>query len=77
MSNTLGKAINVNKIDIEGCSATLNEPMASGTEKIFTIDECNNGKSNEIFKGKTTLVYTEYDTGLTKTVYGNIEAKIK
>src|SRR3989338_2819467 len=52
--------------------------MLSGNQSEFTLTEtCNNGNSKEAFKGDITLKYTEKDTGLKKTVYGNIASKIE
>ena len=74
----LGRTIIINKIDVGGCSSTFTEEMLNGATHTFEIGgSCNNGISKDKFKGDITLSYTEKDTNLTKTSYGNLNTKIE
>ena len=77
LSNGLGRTIIVNSLQVGGCTGTFTNEMQSGNETEFTITGCSNGQSKDAFKGDVTLKYTEKQTGLTKTVYGNIATKIE
>ena len=79
LSNGLGRTMIVNSIDVAGCSSTFsNVTLPSGTDYTFIIGgSCNNGIAKEKFKGDIILAYTEKDTSLTKTAYGNINTKIE
>jgi len=79
ISNGLGRTITVDSIDVGGCSSTYtNQTLRSGIDKTFTVGgSCSNGETKEKFKADITLKYTEKDTSLTKTSYGNINTKIE
>ena len=78
ISNGLGRAIRVDSIYVGGCSGTFSNEMQSGNETTFTLTTgCSNGDSKEAFKGDITFKYTEKQTGLAKTVYGNIATKVE
>ena len=78
LSNGKGRTIIVNSIDVGGCSGAFDETMQSGTDHTFVIGgSCSNGVAKDKFKGDITLGYTEKDTNLTKTAYGNINSKIE
>ena len=78
ISNGLGRTITINSIDVSGCSGAFSETMLSGTDHTFVIGgTCSNGAAKEKFKGDITLAYTEKDTGLTKTSYGNLNTKVE
>ena len=78
ISNGLGRTIIVNSIDVGGCSGSFAEEMLSGTTHTFVIgSSCNNGISKDKFKGDIIMGYTEKDTNLTKTSYGNLNTKIE
>ena len=78
ISNGLGKTMIINNIDVGGCNSAFSEPMPSGTDHTFVIGgSCNNGAAKDKFKADITLSYTEKDTNLTKTAYGNINTKIE
>ncbi len=78
ISNGLGRTIIVNSIDVGGCSGTFTESMISGVDHTFVIGgSCSNGVAKEKFKADITMGYTEKDTNLTKTVYGNLNTKIE
>jgi hypothetical protein len=51
--------------------------MPSGTDSNFVLTGCSNGVSKEKFKADITLGYTEKDTNLTKTAFGNINTKVE
>ena len=75
--NNLGRTITVDSVDVGGCSDTFSTTMTSGNEFSFVITGCNNGAQKEKFKGDITIGYTEKRTGLTKTISGNVVAKIE
>ncbi len=78
ISNGLGRTIIVDSIAVGSCSGTFSDTMTSGTDKNFVIGgTCDNGVAKEKFKGDITLGYTEKDTNLTKTAYGNLNTKVE
>ena len=78
ISNGLGRTITINSIDINGCSGTFTTPLQSGVQSNFELTtSCNNGAPKEKFKGDITLSYTEKDTNLTKTAFGNLNTKVE
>ena len=78
ISNGLGRTITINSIAVGACSGSFNETMLSGDDHKFVIGgSCSNGPPKEKFKGDITLVYTEKDSGLSKTAYGNINTKVE
>jgi uncharacterized protein (UPF0333 family) len=78
ISNGLGRTITISSITVGGCSGTFSTTMLSGTDSTFVVGgSCNNGLAKDKFKADITLGYTEKDTNLTKTAYGNINTKIE
>ena len=78
ISNGLGRTITINNIDVSGCSGAFGELMQSGTDHTFVVGgSCSNGAAKEKFKGDITMAYTEKDTNLTKTAYGNLNTKVE
>ena len=78
ISNGLGRTIIINNIDVGGCNGAFSQTMLSGTDNTFVIGgSCSNGLTKEKFKADITLSYTEKDTNLTKTSFGNINTKIE
>ena len=78
ISNGLGRTIIVNSIAVGSCSGSFSKELLSGTDFNFVIGgACNNGASRDKFKGDITFGYTEKDTNLTKTAYGQINTKIE
>lgn len=78
ISNGLGRTITINSITVGSCSGTFSQTMLSGTDNTFVIGgSCNNGLTKDKFKADITLAYTEKDTNLTKTSFGNINTKIE
>ena len=78
ISNGLGRTIIINSIDVGGCSGTFNQTMLSGNDYTFVVGgSCNNGLAKDKFKADITMGYTEKDTNLTKSVYGNLNTKIE
>ena len=78
ISNGKGRTIIIDSIALGSCSGTFSETMQSGTDHTFVIGgSCDNGQSKEKFKADITLGYTEKDTNLTKTAYGNLNSKVE
>ena|SRR3989338_2205795 len=78
ISNGLGRTITINSIDVGGCSSSFSETMLSGAQQTFVIGgSCSNGAAKEKFKADITLGYTEKETSLTKTAYGNLNTKVE
>lgn len=78
ISNGLGRTITITSIAVGSCSGTFSQQMSSGTDNTFVIGgACNNGAAKEKFKADITMGYTEKDTNLTKTVYGNLNSKVE
>jgi len=76
-TNSLGRSVTINQIDIGGCSSSFADTLVSGDQKTFILSGCSNGVSKEIFKGDVVIKYTERDTNLSKTAYGQIATKIE
>ena len=73
-----GRTIIIDSITVGSCSGTFSETMLSGTSSTFIVGgSCNNGVTRENFKGDITIGYTEKNTNLTKTVFGNLNTKIE
>ncbi len=78
ISNGLGRTITINSITVGSCTGAFSEIMLSGVDHTFVIGgTCNNGPIKEKFKGDITMGYTEKDSNLTKTVYGNLNTKVE
>ena len=78
LSNGKGRTITIDSIVVGACSGAFSETMQSGTDHTFVIGgSCNNGITKDKFKGDITIGYTEKDTNLTKTAFGNINSKIE
>ncbi|HLD18703.1 MAG TPA: hypothetical protein VJB90_01710 [Candidatus Nanoarchaeia archaeon] len=81
ISNTVeGRNIIVNSIIVGSCSGTFNtELVGGGSSSNFPITggDCNNGAVKERYKGDITIGYTEKNTNLTKTMYGNLNSKVE
>ena len=77
LSNGKGRSIIVNSLTIGSCTAPFTTTMPSGTDSTFVLTGCSNGVSKDKFKAEITLAYTERDTNLSKTAYGNINTKIE
>lgn len=80
LENTIdGRPITVNSITVGGCTGTFTTTMYSGEQKTFVLGgaSCNNGPSKEKFRGEIALGYTEKNTNLTKTMSGQLNAKVE
>ena len=77
ITNGLGRTITIDSISVGACSKDFSSPMQSGNTTSFELTGCNNGLARDKFKGDITLKYTEKDSGLSKTAYGNIVTKIE
>jgi len=81
ISNGLGRTITVTKIVVGTCDENFNVDLQSGVDNTFVMDgiaaACNNGAQKEKFKGDITISYTEKDTSLTKTLFGNLATKVE
>ena len=77
LAQNKGRTITVDSITVGGCTSSFTETMLSGTSSNFVITGCDNGITKENFKGEITIGYTEKDTNLTKTIFGNLNTKIE
>ena len=77
VANGLGRTITITSVTVGTCTGTFTSQMSSGNTSSFVLSPCINGLAKDKFKGDITLKYTEKDTGLTKTAYGNIVTKIE
>ncbi len=76
-SNGQGKTITITQIDVGACSKAFNTTLTSGDQANFVLTGCSNGILKEVFKGDVIIKYTERQTNLSKTAYGEIAAKIE
>ena len=78
LAQNKGKTITINSISVGSCSGTFSQTMVSGSDGTFVIGgSCDNGIAKDSFKGDITIGYTEKETNLTKTAYGNLNAKVE
>ena len=77
IANGLGRTITITSISVGSCTGTFSSQMASGNVTSFGLSSCSNGIAKDRFKGDITLKYTEKDSGLSKSAYGNIVTKIE
>ena len=75
--NGLGRTVEITNIDIGGCYSPFTTNVISGDQATFVVTSCTNGDSKEVFKGEIIIKYTEKDTSLTKTAYGQLSTKIE
>jgi len=73
-----GKTVVIDNIDVGGCSSGFTKQMLSGDTATFVIGgSCSNGVAKEKFKADITIKYTEKDSNLSKTAYGNLNTKVE
>ena len=77
LAQNKGRTITIDSVTVGGCSASFTTTMLSGTSSNFVVTGCDNGITKESFKGDITIGYTEKDTNLTKTIFGNLNTKIE
>jgi|SRR3989338_8088959 len=80
LSNTVeGRTLTINSITVGSCSSTFNtEMVGGGSSSNFVIGgACSNGAVKERYKGDIAIGYTEKNTNLTKTMYGNLNSKVE
>lgn len=79
ISNGLGKTIAIDGVWVGDCGKVYTPGLVvrSGQEKTFILNRCEYGEFGEKFKSDILLKFTELQTGLTKTVYGNLETTIE
>ena len=80
ISNTVeGRTITVNSIAVGSCSGSFSTELVGGASSSnFVVGgSCSNGAVKERYKGDITIGYTEKNTGLTKTMYGNLNSKVE
>jgi hypothetical protein len=78
LAQNTGKTLTIDSITVGSCSGSFSETMLSGTSHNFVIGgACDNGLTKESFQGEITVGYTEKATNLTKTSYGNLNAKVE
>ncbi len=76
-SNGLGRSVTINQIDVGTCSKAFDTTLTSGDQSNFVLTSCSNGVAREVFKGDVNIKFTERDTGLNKTAYGQIATKVE
>src|SRR3989344_5481849 len=77
ISNAKGRDITITNIKVADCESGLSQDLANGAQSSFTVGgSCSNGIQKERFDGEISISYTEKDTGLTKTAFGNLNTKI-
>src|SRR3990172_8757996 len=82
IANGLGRTVIINSINVAGvgvpvCSGTFSQQVISGTDFTFPIGgTCSNGALKEKFKGDITISYTEKDSNINKTTFGDIITKV-
>ncbi|MAG91142.1 hypothetical protein CMO83_00530 [Candidatus Woesearchaeota archaeon] len=78
LAQNKGKTLIIDSITVGTCSGSFNTTMVSGTDATFVIGgTCDNGVSKEGFKGDITIGYTEKNTNLTKTAFGNLNTRVE
>ncbi len=77
LSNGLGRSVFITQIDIGSCTSAFNVTLTSGDQSTFVLNGCSNGVVKETFKGDVIIKFTEKDTNLTKTAYGQIATKVE
>ena len=81
LSNTVeGRTLIINSIAVGSCSsgALTTELVGGGPSSNFLIGgACSNGAVKDRYKGEIVIGYTEKNTGLTKTMYGNLNSKVE
>ena len=77
LSNSQGRSIIIDNIEIGGCSLAFSQSLLPEDEFTFVVTPCTNGDAREVFKGEVVIKYTEKRTSLTKTAYGVINTKIE
>jgi len=75
--NSFGKTIIVNSVSAGSCSTAFSATMLDQEQKNFVITGCSNGAPKENFKGDIVISYTDKNTNLTKTAYGNLNTKVE
>jgi len=84
ISNTVeGRTVTINSITVGSCSDTNynTELVGGGSSSKLEIPKiggsCNNGAVKDRYKGDIAIGYTEKNTNLTKTMYGNLNTKVE
>ena len=75
--NSFGRTITVNSVTAGGCSTSFDTTMLDQEQKTFVLTGCSNGAQKEKFKGDISIKYTDKNTNLTKTMYGNLNTKVE
>ena len=75
--NSFGRTITINSIAVGACSTSFGTSMLDQDQKTFVLTGCSNGAQKESFKGDVVISYTDKNTNLTKTSYGNLNSKIE
>ena len=78
LSNGKGRTIIVNSITLGTCAGSFNTTMLSGDQNTFVMTtSCSNGAPKDKFRSDIVVGYTEKDSNLSKTAYGNLNTKIE
>ena len=75
--NGLGRTIKVTNLQVGACSGVFDSTMQNSVDTVFTLSNCDNGLSKDIFKGEITLSYVDPTYNLTKTVHGDLVTKVE
>jgi hypothetical protein len=76
IQNSLGRDITVNSVSLGNCSQNYNIDFPNGVSSIFTIS-CDNGETGAKYKSDIAFEYTNKDSGMQKTAYGEIMGKVQ
>ena len=78
IANAKGRDVAITGIKVGDCASAFTQDLANGDQNSFLIgSSCTNGAQKERFDGEIAISYTEKDTGLTKTAFGNLNTKIE
>ncbi len=77
LQNSYGRSVVIDNIQIGSCSTAFTTTLTSEDQNNFVLTGCSNGDVKEVFKGEVIIKYTEKNTNLSKTAYGQINTKIE
>jgi len=78
LTNNLGKDIEINDIDVGGCSISgISEIVKKSKTVTINQSGCSFGSPNDRIDVEVSLNYTERLTGITKSIAGSINSKIQ
>ena len=77
LQNSYGRSVVIDNIQIGSCSNAFTTTLTSEDQNTFVLPSCSNGDAKEVFKGEVIIKYTEKNSNLSKTAYGQINTKIE